>query len=398
MATSDGTFSVSVETSISDIDKALWDSLAGNNVVSAHGWFQAFEEETVGSFEPSYVLLHEGGKLVAATSCFLCQSKSGLFNPDEFMYGRFSRLLGALQLSFYPAMLVGSHGLFGYQRTFLLSDGLSDKARRRACQLLLTTLETLAQSVKVPLHLPYVLPDKELDVTRLLAERGYLTTRAFPVCFLDIEWDSFDGYLSYLHTFSKKMRQNVKEEIRRFKRAGFTVEVIENPSEYGDRLFELADTHYRSYNQRGVTFTPQFLPKVKRLLGQDAVFYGAFRENSLVGFVVLVKRGEIGYLPWTGIDRETSARSGTYFNLVFYRPVEDANRLQIKRLYFGRALYKTKVRRGCRVYGPRHFYRSPNRAWHGILRPWFAFHENWMRRKMGETEDLENLRHFKPDG
>ena len=137
---------------------------------------------------------------------------------------------------------------------------------------------------------------------------------------------------------------------------------------------------------------------MKRLLGQDAIFYGAFCEDSLVGFVVLVKRGDIGYLPWTGIDRKTPARSGTYFNLVFYRPVEDAIRLRIKTLYFGRALYKTKVRRGCRVCRPRHFYRSPNRALHGILRPWFGFHETWMRRKMGEVDDLESLRHFKPDG
>jgi len=395
---STGAFSVCVTPSISDIDEQEWDSLVGSNAVTSHGWLKAFEEESAGGFEPFYLRLCRDGQTVGATACFLCRPGSRLSNPDEIMYGRFGRLPALLNLTFSPAMVVGPHGPYGFHQTFLLGAKLSDGDRHRAFEVLLNGIEDLARSTGTALHFPNLTTGREPELTLLLTNRNYLSTRAFPVCYLDIEWDSFQGYLSYLSSFSSKMKGNVKEEMSRFERAGLTIEVLDNPAEHRARLFELADSHYRSYNNRGIAFTPEFLPTLKASLGQNAVFYGAFRKRELVGFVVLVRRGDVGYLTWTGIDRLATLREGTYFNLVFYRPIQEAIKARIKKLYFGRALYETKLRRGCRLYGPRYFYRSNDRVSHRILRSWFTFHESWMKRKMGEIEELESLRHSRSVG
>jgi len=269
---------------------------------------------------------------------------------------------------------------------------LEGEERMKAGQLVLDTLESLARRRRLPVHFPYVMPQLEPETTLLLTERGYHLSRDFPVCYLDIEWDSFEGYLGHLRSFSRKMRRNVKEERNRFKRAGLVIKEIDDLSPYGTRLHALVNEVYLKHRNANVPFTTSFLATLKHYLGENAVFYGAFLEGDLIGFVLLLKKGGAGYLPWMGIDWNKTGNEATYFNLVYYRPIEDAIAQGLKRLYFGKALYRTKVRRGCRTLDLGYYYKGSSATRHAFLRPWFAFHSAWMKRRMTDIEDLDQLR------
>jgi len=381
----DATISVEIASSLTELDPRGWDALAPNDALASYGWLRAVEEERCEGVETLYILVRRSEDLVAAAPCYLCFRRHRLFDPDVLMFGRFRRWPGLLRLSFLPAMLVGPHRSYG--QNLLLSGRLEGPERERVCRRLMTEIESLARSRGLPLHFPGVTLN-ELEIPLLLSERGYHRTRDFPVCCLDIEWDTFDDYLTHLSSFSHHMRRNVKKEINRCRNADILIEEIEEPASHAARLLELADAQYWRLNGTRFPYSARFLTRLKELLGREAVFYGAFRDGSLLGFVVLLRRGESGYLPWTGIDRKKTDNEAAYFNLVYYRPIEDAIAVGLERLHFGKTLYCTKARRGCKPVGMQHFYHADSKTRHAAL-------TMWIEHRVRDLEDLDHLRKFR---
>jgi predicted N-acyltransferase len=295
-------------------------------------------------------------------------------------------------------MIVGPFGSNGPIRSigskFLLSKDLDGVDRQQVLNRLLTATIELARSIGVSLHFPRIRQADD-ETLELLAGRNCRQTRDFPLCYLDIEWDDFDGYLSYIGSFSAKMRRNIKEEMNRFRRSGVTIEPIDHTAVNESRLQELADEHYQRLNHRPFPYSTGFLGRLKKHLGNELVLYGAFRSQTLIGFVMMVKKGQTAYLPLTGIDSRLTGNEATYFNLVYYRPIEDAISEGLKRLYYGGTLYRLKVRRGCKIMALNHCYLGSSPARHAIMKPWFAFHAAWMGHRVDALEDIDQLRQWR---
>lgn len=391
---SEDTFSVETVTSLADVPADAWDALSSASPMTSHGWLRLLEEESGEGVEASYVLIRRNSELVAGVPCYCCRQLSPLMDLNQLMFGRFRKLPEMLRFSFIPAMVVGPYRSYGPR--LLLSEALDNEGRKQAAYLLLTSAEKMARARNLPLQIPKI-SAQDHEVLNLVEQRGYHRTRDFPVSYLDIEWDDFDGYLSYIRAFSPKMRRNIKEEMNRFRRSGIQILELHDPAAHNADLQKLVRGHYERLNEVAFPFSDRFFLRLKQLLGDEVVFYGAFLEDRLIGFVLMLKRGGTAYLPMTGIDRQRTGNEGTYFNLCYYRPILDAITKGLQRLYFGGTLYFPKVRRGCKILGLHHAYLGASPLRHRSMKPWFAFHSTWMRRRVIPLEDLTSLRKGKRD-
>jgi len=384
--------SVEVAGSLAGVEPSEWDALSGDNALATHGWLRTIDTEAreFGKLEPRYVTVRDSGRLVGAAAFYRCEPGSRHFLPDHLMFGRARSWLGHAGASFLPAMTLGPVRCLG--RPLLVDESLEPSRRAQVRGELLDAVEAAARAEKLALHVPNLLADEQ-ETQRLLRARGYHRTQQFPVCFIDIEWSSFDGYLDHLASFSGNMPRNVRKEMRRCRKAGIVLRQIDDPAAHDARLYELADRHYRKLNASALPYSPRFFAGLQENLGRDLVLYGAFRGGGLIGFSLMLRRRRVGYLPLLGIDPETEADS-LYFSLCYYHPVADAVARGLKRLFVGRTNYHAKVRRGFRTMPVSSYYRAASRSRHQAMRPWFAFHAAWMSRRVAPLLDLARLRRY----
>ena len=366
--------------SIDEIDAADWDAVAGSHWQTRHTCLRTFEKYPVRGVTPRYVVVRKDGELVAAAVCHVCGKNSAAFLHDSLLLGR----LRGTGVSFLPAVVCsamhhpGAH-LFVHPR-------LEGEERGRRRQELLEKVEAFALSKSLALHVPRV-EEGEPKTRRLLVRRGYHQTLQQPIAYLDIEWDCFDGYLGYVRSFSSRVAKNIRWEISRNSRAGVRIETIDDVEAHLERICELLDNHNRRYNDAPWPYPRQLLTTL-----ENAVFFGAFKGDELVGVAIMTIEGDRARLCFIGVDHERGASDLTYFNVGYYRPIAEAIARGCKRIDYGVGKYSLKARRGCRTARAEFFYCGAGPLRHLALAPWFAFHTRWMRRKFKDHRSLDQLR------
>ncbi len=357
------TTSTEVVDTLRHVASGDWDVLAGGNVMASHGWLRAVERSGIADLEPRYVLRRDGGRLVGAAVCYVGRGAGTGSSPDRLLLGRLYPLAARLRLSFLPAVVCAPYRGYGAHLLGAEPD------------VLLNEVEALAHAAALPLHLPRVL-DEETALCRLLSGRGYHRTVQEPIACLEIEWDTFEGYLASLRRISPKAPRIVRHEMNRNRRAGIVIREIDDAAALAARLHDLAEAHHVRLNRASVPYQRHFLPWLKATLGERCVLYGAFHGEELLGFTLMLRDGDTAILPFLGID-DTAKGDFTYFNLCYYRPIADAIAGGLKRVFFGTLLYDLKARRGCRILKTNLFYKSAARARHLTAAPWFRCHRWW---------------------
>lgn len=370
--------SVEILDSITKVDRSEWDQLIDEDVLASHGWLKTVEESFVPNVRPQYLLIRDAGRLIASTACHSSEPADRIFTPDDLLYGRFKTLAARFRLSLLPALVCGFPS--GIGRDLLVSRSASATVRTLAIGKLLDSLEDIASEEGVSLFFWNVF-DNEFEVLTQLKQRGFNKTRFFPACYLDVTWTSFDEYISHLKGFSR-MPKNIRREIKMNRKAGISIERIQDVTPHQAELHDLANKHWFRYNQMPFPYRPDFFTRAQENLGPDVVVYGAFKASALIGFMLLLKGAHTGHVLEIGIDQNVSRREATYFNLGYYAPIRDTIGTRIKRLYFGSGLAELKIRRGCKRRDTHLLYRANSRVRNRMLRPLFFLHSLQLQRKI----------------
>ena len=330
--------------SVDEIEPGSWDALADSVLVS-HGWLKTIEACYPAAARSWYVTVHDRGNLVGAATCHVATADGG-FALDDIVFGKHKQRAARIGLSFLPYLHCGSYA--GYGDPLLVDASLTPSERHGVGTRLLDALEQLAAAERLPLYFGNLVDDGTAPAARLAA-RGYRVSEVSPVCFLELEWDSFQGYLDHLRKSSRNMSRAVVKEIRRSEKAGVRIERVAGPGDHEARMHEMADDHWRWHNNRPFPFRHGFFAQAHANLGDRLLLYGAFKAERLVGFSMLVGDRGVRWGLEVGIDDAHRREDAIYFNLCYYRPVADAIEEGARRVYFGRGLPRVKLRRGCRT-------------------------------------------------
>ncbi|MBI5395578.1 MAG: GNAT family N-acetyltransferase [Verrucomicrobia bacterium] len=346
---------ISLVESIAGIHPGEWDELEGGGIFANHAGLRLIEETSLAAPQFRYLTAREDSRLQAALVWRVERPDGRKPGLDRVLFGRLRGLLPWFGVRVLPAMTCG--GLLCWRAGVLFRAGLPDAVRSRLFEALLARIEHEAERDRCTLCFREI-PAGERVVSEVLASRGYLCSPELPVCYLDIQWDSFADYRRELRKSHPRAAKSIPNERSRGRRAGVVISEVEDPSSVAGELHQIADSHHRRLNGRPFPYRAEFFAKLKACLGDGVVVYAAVLQGQIIGMLVMFRDKKAGFVSIPGIKDGHVRRHAAYFNLMFNRPIEDAIKDGLERMYYGRLAYATKVRRGCRLAGANLFVRG----------------------------------------
>jgi predicted N-acyltransferase len=366
--------------SVHEIKKEDWDSLTKDNVFMCYNWLKTFEESTTLSVKPYYLMVFYEEELVGASVCYL-DKKNSKSSIDGLLLGRLREFRIFRRLSFQTVIMCYPRKGFG---THFLISNQADKTQFYIIQnKLMDEVENIARRNKTSICFQFVM-EHEVDMIRLLKERGYYRTISFPLNYIDINFSTFQEYKSYVSRRHPSMKKTIPREINKNRKAGVRIRKIQNINGIQQRLFHLLLMNNEKYNKKNFSFKPDFFSLAKENFGDDAIIYAAEKESEIIGVCVELRNGSESYISSIGIDHNFSKDDFTYFNIMYYEPIINAISSGVKRIFYSNALYELKSRRGCIVADTYCFYKTYKNSMGSKLKLkiWFPLHNRWMTRKL----------------
>ncbi len=367
---------IETATTVTSVEAAAWNRLAGSNVMVTHGFLKAMEEAWIEEVGRVYFLARGPDRLEAAAVCQVHGCESTTESIDDLLLGRLGPALAHLGFSFRPALVCGLPWTNG--SGCLTEPNLDPSRKDEVLGLLVDAIEREADRTHRLLAFLSVTDDETL-LMRRLRQRGYARADHEPLYFMDLEWESFEAYRSGLP--SRNVRRGIRRELNQNHKRGVVVTELEELSTCEDRLHELADRHFRRYGWPAFPYDRTWLGRIRRNLGPAAAIAVARKDDDIVGVAVSVRSHGTCYPFLTCVDHDMSGNDFTFFNLSCYRPIAESIRNGDRRLVSGPGQHRTKSRRGFKPLATHLYCRAPQAVRQLGLRLWCTVLSWWIRRK-----------------
>ncbi|MFH8409102.1 GNAT family N-acetyltransferase [Streptomyces sp. NPDC018019] len=193
------------------------------------------------------------------------------------------------------------------------------------------------------------LDENDRLLASVLATRRYASYTSGRYSSLHIPSDGFDGCLASL---PRKRRVSIRAERRKLRDADTSVAVESLDRADLPRFAELEAELLRKY---GIDWRPdQSLPQLRQVrdrFGEDAFAIVARGDGQIRGFGLVLRHKGHWYARQTGYDYAYQRKSGLplYFELLYYRLVEEAAAAGVTTVHYGLGSEETKRSRGCAV-------------------------------------------------
>lgn len=323
-----------------------WDTLAGDHFYSTHDWLKFCSTDIGGRTATGAV--HRDGAAVPVTA--VAQENNSFYQWHVQLAGR------GLPSPAPTGLLVGQRR--GYQTHLLTRDGIETS---KAAPALLEALRSVAA---------------ELPGTELLAGAGagiedascvasFLGTadvlalreagvRTTPVLLATDAWVDVPagGWPEWLRTLpSKGRRDSVKQEVKAFATAGYTITRAALTDCYQQAAELLAGTQRRYGHPYDLEVLSESFRRQAEALGPKAqVLFCALPGQEPVGFCLYYVHGDTLVVRAVGFDYERLLPGAAeYFNLVYYESVRIAAEAGLRRIHPGIESPDAKALRGARL-------------------------------------------------
>lgn len=179
---------------------------------------------------------------------------------------------------------------------------------------------------------------------QLLRRFSYRPIETDPDMVLELRpgWRTYGDYLESLDRKYRKSAQQIAKEIES---AGCVLERRKNLESCGPRLHELYLSVHEHAAVRPVTISPEYLPALAKAAGESFSCIVVRRGEDVLGFVTLLRDGELAIGYYIGYDREAAASLPLYLRLL-HAVVEQAIQWGCRRLSLGRTALEPKARLG----------------------------------------------------
>jgi predicted N-acyltransferase len=229
-----------VVTRIADVPAAAWDGLEhGDSPFLRHGFLSALEDtgSTGGrsGWAPAYVLVEQGGALVAAVAAFVKSHSYGEYIFD-WSWASAAQRAG---LPYYPKLVVAAPATPATGPRVLLAPGVD---RERALDAAVAGVRAVAEAAGCSsIHWLFCTAEEQVA----LARRGFLARASYQFHWHQRGYADWDGFLAAL---TSRKRKQLRKERQRAQAAVDTVRWVEGPLGR-DQLDDL-DHFYRSTTEQ----------------------------------------------------------------------------------------------------------------------------------------------------
>ncbi len=171
-----------------------------------------------------------------------------------------------------------------------------------------------------------------------------LETEPNMVLTLNPDWQSMDDYLASL---TKRYRAAAKKVLKPFQTDDLSIGPVIDPNKEKARLFELYQAVASKADVCLFGLSDDTLPSLATTLGNDFTTIGIRRNDSLIGFVTMIRDGDIAIGFYLGMDYDENEQLPIYHALLL-SVIEKAIQWRCKTISFGRTALEAKSRLGCK--------------------------------------------------
>ncbi len=376
-------YQIKIYNSIEEIKKEVWDLLTENNVYMCYEYLKTIEETTVFPLLPYYIIVYGEKALAGSVTYFEPQNSSKIL--DSVLLGRLMESGSFKKATFLPSIICNRQR--GEGTHFIFSPDINNDQLNLLQDKLIDEIERIAKKKKASVCFLNITNDQEF-LMKSLKKRGFYKTIDLPSNSIDVAWSSFDGYIKYLSIKYPYMKKSIRHEMNRNRKSGVIIKQIQNFEKHEKRLFELMKLNHFKHNSSAFMLKDNYIQKIKENFGENAIVYTAVKNDIIIGVSIILKKGREAFFSSIGIDHELSEKDFTFFNLGYYEPIREMSGYNLKRIYYGRGLYDTKIKRGCTTKDMFLFYKPRNKLALPFVKIWFIFHKKWMAYKLSYIKKI----------
>jgi predicted N-acyltransferase len=325
---------VTVARTLTDVPRAQWEALAGGSFYAGYDW-AAYQQLDPHSQAYYFLVQDEEGTLVAAASGYLVARESSsryrtsdVFPDLEIAEGK-------------PVLLVGNRR--GHANRLLLdhSHPLAD----RALDQLVAAVDQLAVD-EADGHAWWMYLGEE-DVRRLMPYSDLPRPRLLAAdCAISLPGDSFDDYLA---SATGNQRRQIRRDRRTFLEAGYTyrAEDFRNVWRPMGPLIAAHQNHHG--HQAGTEAMTALMQQQSQTCGSTATVHTCSRGSAMIGCALTFTTATQIAARAYGFDHTQGPSAAEYFELFYYRPIEQAYTAGVGEVHLGIGTLQPKIRRGAHV-------------------------------------------------
>lgn len=230
-----------------------------------------------------------------------------------------------------------------------------------------------------------VLPNVQVEAAADWIDAGFVALASFPDTLIDVDVPSFDAHLA---TLPAGDRSGIRRNIKKFVRAGHTIERVFDSRSMGGELhrayrvfFERAKVHWMPYSRA-------YFDQLAEQGNWVRLFVAFSPEREPVGFVVNFSDKDMMQTGRLGVAPEYHHRDRIYFRLLYYALEDAIAAPEATTLSLEPTGYRTKRHLGARKLPLVNLVLGTGRTWRGLLAA-AAPLGRWMLRHLEEPERLD---------
>lgn len=306
---------------------AAAERLTDGDFYASPGWWRY--EAMDGDSTASFALIHDRDELVAATPLYVVKRESNRrYDPRRLLHDT-HRL---------PTLLVGSRR--GYAGQLAVT---TDERRASALAALAEVVDSFARDhtggVSWWTHL------RERDVVTLRGAGDTIGPWLVAAeAAIPLPGSTMDDYLDSL---PRKRRATVRTDRRRFREAGLTTRSRSLHEAWRD-LAPLVGAHQRQHgHDQGDSELGDLMRRQAEAAGSQGIVHEALAPAPVAAALSFASRRHVTARAFGSVL--TDRRSGEYFELAYYQPMEHAYDHGLRELHLGVGTLAPKILRGARV-------------------------------------------------
>ncbi|MFO1405153.1 MAG: GNAT family N-acetyltransferase [Azonexus sp.] len=334
-------YSVKIFNSIRDVPSEPWNALvAGHSSTYSHEFWEVLEDSGLNDFRYNHALIYDQNSVpVALASFYTITTDIAIFST-----GWLKKALNAIR-SIFPGFL--KFKMIECGTPITMNKPIVVKAGCNEEEILAFLDTTLSDIAKKQRAFVVVIRDFEPRNAYLephIRNLNYHVVASLPNTFMDITWQTPDQYLSSLKShYRRKILIHQKSNEDR----GIRYELRDDFGELADSLRDQwLVVHESAKEFQRERLTPEFYREFSAKLGSKSKALLFYRDDELVGHVLLFVDGEI--LRWLYVGRKESVKDNLYFYMC-HKIVETAILLRVKRLELGLTTYEPKLNLGAQT-------------------------------------------------
>ena len=307
-----------------------------------YGWFKTLE--SFGRLpDPFYLTLSEVGQTIGIAPCFLDRTDDFFsWGPNIFPF-------------FHKALHIGQKlGLFKrdlllcYSPSCCRSKILMDNkySSGKIIESFSKKIDEICKREKIVFSSFLFVSEFDKNLMGKLEAENYAKFPNILTFYLKIQWTEFDDYLKSL---KPGMAKKIRREIKKCLENGVIIDQEEITQEIAEELSQLsANVSSKHSTETVYKLDPSFFVTLQKYAKEKVKLFTARRNHKIIGFSLALQHKDTLDVYMYGSDYESQTNTFfTYFNLVYYKPIQLAIDKKLKKIYFRYFLAKSRLDRGC---------------------------------------------------